>query len=299
MTPKSRALIACLSMTFAGCAMLQPDAAPRGPLRALSDTVVAGFTFPESVGCDAAEKVLYVSQFGGTELKPAEKDGKGYISKVGLDGKVIEQKAFAATMNKPKGIWIEGTRLWVTDIDGVWIFDTKTKKGRKLDLPGIQFANDPAVQRGVLYVSDNRSDQLFRVEPADFLDARVQPKVSAVWSKKAINPNGLWPARDGSLLVVGFLSADTARGIHSMAGSGEMKALSQPIGRLDGLYEMRDGSLLSTDWNSGSFFHWSAAGGKKDLATGFKGPADFCVMGDTAYVPDLVQSQVRIIKLGH
>jgi hypothetical protein len=37
------------------------------------------------------------------------------------------------------------------------------------------------------------------------------------------------------------------------------------------------------------------------LAEGFKGPADFCVIargkGLTAYVPDLVQSQVRIIEL--
>ena len=37
------------------------------------------------------------------------------------------------------------------------------------------------------------------------------------------------------------------------------------------------------------------------LAKNFKGPADFCVMrqgdGLTVYVPDLVQSQVRIIRL--
>jgi sugar lactone lactonase YvrE len=217
---------------------------------------------------------------------------------VGLDGKVLEQRAFDVTFNKPKGIWIEGGRLWVTDIDSVWIFDLASKKGRRLELPGIQFANDPAVQGGVLFVSDNRSDQLFRVEPADFLDAKVQPKVSAAWSKKSINPNGLWPARNGSLLVAGFMSADQARGIHSMAKDGTLTAVTQPIGRLDGLYEMRDGSILATDWNSGALFHWSAKGGKQDLAKDFKGPADFCVMGDTVYVPDLPAGLVRIIRLG-
>ena len=242
--------LAC-AVILSACAALDRERA--GPLRVVSDTTATGFVFPESVGCDPAGKVLYVSQFGGKELKPAEKDGLGYISKVGLDGRVIEQRAFAETLNKPKGIWIAGGRLWVTDIDSVWIFDLQSKKGRKLELPGIQFANDPAVADGVLYVSDNRSDQLFRVEPADFLDARVQPKVTAAWSKKEINPNGLYPARDGSLLV--------------------------------------------TDWNSGSFFQWSAAGGRNELAKGFKGPADFCVMGDTAYVPDLPGSVLRIIKL--
>jgi sugar lactone lactonase YvrE len=290
-------VIFSLALLAAGCAALE-GADDGRPWRVLSDTKVDGFTFPESVGCDAAGKVLYVSNFGGTELKPAEKDGKGFISKVALDGKVLEQRAFDVTLNKPKGIWIEGGRLWVTDIDSVWIFDTASRKSRRLELPGIQFANDPAVQGGVLYVSDNRSDQLFRVEPADFLDAKVQPKVSVAWSKKSINPNGVWPSRNGSLLMAGFMSADQARGIHAMAKDGTVTAVTQPIGRLDGLYEMRDGSILATDWNSGSLFHWSAKGGKQDLAKDFKGPADFCVMGDTVYVPDLPQSQVRIIRLG-
>ena len=51
-------------------------------------------------------------------------------------------------MNKPKGITIVGDRLWVTDIDGVWLFNTATKRSRKLVIPGIVFANDPAVMDG-------------------------------------------------------------------------------------------------------------------------------------------------------
>ena len=264
-------------------------------LRVLQDRSVTGFTFPESVGCDPSEKVLYVSQFGGTELKPADKDGKGFISKVSLDGKVLEAKAFDVKLDKPKGIWIEGGRLWVTDIDAVWIFDLKSKKGRRLELPGIKFANDPAVQKGVLFVSDNRSDQLFKVEPADFLDAAVKPKVSVAMSGKNVFPNGLWPAKDGSLLMVGFQSAEQKRGIYAYK-DGEVKALSEMIGRLDGVFELADGTILATDWNTGSVFHWSKAAGMEPLAPGFKGPADFCVMGDTAYVPDLPQSLVRIIQ---
>lgn len=174
---RTKMLLAIVSIALAGCATMRGGAEDAArPLKVVSDTPVTGFTFPESVGCDARERVLYVSQFGGKELKPGEKDGLGYISKVYLDGKVIEQRAFAETLNKPKGLWIEGIRLWVTDIDSVWIFDTQTKKGRRIALPGAQFANDPAVAGGVLYVSDNRSDQLFRVEPADFLDASVSPK---------------------------------------------------------------------------------------------------------------------------
>jgi hypothetical protein len=294
------ALLAAASLlALAGCGMLETGPTS-GPLKLVSDTKLPGpFTFPESVGCDAVENVLYVSQFGGKELKPAEKDGLGYVSKVSREGKVLEQRAFDVKMNKPKGIWVHHKRLWVTDIDGVWIFDTTTKGGRKLDLPGIQFANDVAVAGNVLYVSDNRSDQLFRVEPADFLAHGVQPKVSVVWSKAGINPNGLYPARDGSLIVVGFLGGkpEEARGISMMDAKGNLKPRGKPIGRLDGVFESRDGSLLVTDWNTGSIFQYSEERGMETLAKGFKGPADFCVLGDTAYVPDLPGSEIRAIRL--
>jgi len=287
-------LVASLSLLAAGCAALDGGS---GPLRVVSDRTVGGFVFPESIGCDAGEKVLYVGSFGGTELKPADKDGKGYISKVALDGKVLEQRVFSETMNKPKGIWVAGNRLWVADIDGVWLFDTKTRQGRKLAIPGIEFANDVAVSGGTLYVSDNRSDQLFTVAPADFLGGAA-PKVAAAWSKKDVNPNGVWPAKDGSLLMAGFVGPDKPRGLFAMDKAGNIRALGQPIGRLDGLYEMRDGSILSTDWNTGSLFRWTPAGGVEILAKDFKGPADFCVMDDTVYVPDLVKGEIRIIRLG-
>lgn len=269
-----------------------------------SETKATGLKFPESVGCDPVGKVLYVSEFG-SELKPTQMDGKGRISKVSLDGKIIEQGFLPAegqVLNKPKGIWIKGDRLWVTDIDSVWAFDLKTKKGRKLALPGIKFANDPTIMGDALYVSDNRGDQLYRVEPADFLEMSGDPKITVVFSGKSVNPNGVYPAKDGSLLMVGFASKEEPRAIFAMAPGGEPKALSKNIGRLDGIYEMEDGSLLSTDWNSGSLFSWSAKGGMKPLATGFKGPADLCAMpnagGLLVAVPDLVASEVRIFQLG-
>ena len=273
-------------------------------MRVASDQMVGGFAFPESVGCDAKGKALYLSEFG-SKLAPAEKDGMGRISKLSLEGKVLEKQFLPAAggekLNKPKGIWIRGDRLWVTDIDVVWVFDLKTKKGRKVALRGIEFANDPTVMGNALYVSDNRSDQLFKVEPADFLNAKGEPKVTSIFKGAGVNPNGLWPARDGMLLMVGFVAPDKPRGIFALGVSGQVKALSDPIGRLDGIYEMADGSLLATDWNSGSLFQWSEKMGMKRLAGGFKGPADFCVLpqagGLTVYVHDLVQSQLRIIQL--
>ncbi|MBI3113591.1 MAG: hypothetical protein HYZ04_03640 [Rhodospirillales bacterium] len=281
-----------------------PPALAADGLKVVSDQTATGFKFPESVAYDAEAKVLYVSEFG-SELKPAEKDGKGRISKVSLSGKILESAFLPAPgqiLNKPKGIWVKGNRLWVTDIDVVWSFDTKTKKGRSVALPGIQFANDPTIVGNALYVSDNRADQLFRVEPADFLNMQGEPKVTRVFVGKSINPNGLYPAHDGSLLIVGFKSPQEPRGIYVMAtAGGDPKPLSAGLGRLDGVYQMNNGTLLVTDWNSGSLASWTTKKGLQPLATGFKGPADFAVIpndkGLMVVVPDLVKSELRMIQL--
>ena len=224
------------------------------PIRVVSEQTVKGFAFPETVTYDPQARVLYVSEFG-SELKPAEKDGKGRISRVSLTGEVLDKQFLPAAgdvLNKPKGSWVVGNRLWVTDIDVVWVFDLKTRRGKKLALPGIQFANDLAVMGNALYVSDNRADQLYRVEPADFLEMSGEPKVTRVFQGKSINPNGIYPAKDGSLLMVGFMSAEQPRGIYSMSADGQIKTLAAAVGRLDGLYEMDDGTLLITEWNSGA-----------------------------------------------
>ena len=280
-------------------------AAESKKLRVISENTVSGFAFPESVAYDPSAKVLYMSQFGGRELKPAEKDGNGKISKLSLDGKVLEDRFLppaGETMNKPKGIWVKGNRLWVTDIDVVWVFDLKTRKGKKLAIPGITFANDPAVVGNSLYVSDNRADRLYRVEPADFLNAKDAPQVSVVLAGKGINPNGLYPGRRGSLLLVGFMSAKEPRGIYLLEKSGELKEMAKAVGRVDGVYQMQDGSILATDWDSGSLFHWTEKSGVEKLVSGFKGPADFAVApgkhGLTVFVPDLPGSQLRIVRLG-
>jgi hypothetical protein len=292
------ALLASLAIAQIG---IFPGAFAAG-LKVVSDQTHKGFAFPESVACDAQANVLYVSQFG-SELKPTQKDGAGFISKVSLSGAMLEQRFLPAsgdTLNKPKGIWVEGNKLWVTDIDVVWEFDLQTRRGKNVALPGVKFANDPTVRGNELFVSDNRGDQLYRVKPADFAATMDDPEVAVVFSGKSVNPNGVYPARDGSILMVGFRSADQARGIYSLSG-GDPKMLSNELGRLDGVHELDDGSLLITDWNSGSLSRWSAAAGMETLATGFKGPADFCVLPDNGEllvaVPDLVKSELRIIRL--
>ncbi len=301
---KSIAGALALSACFIGLQMAAAPGAHAAELKVLSQKTVDGGGHIESVGYDAAGKVFYLSNFGPA-LKPAGKDGKGHITKMSLDGKILQESVLPAhgeVMNKPKGNLIENGHLWVTDIDSVWEFDLKTGKSRHLPLAGITFANDPAILGGALYVGDNRSDKLVKIEPADFLDIKGDPKITLVFSGKGVNPNGLWPAQNGDLLMAGFLDKDHPKGIYAMKPGGEPKLISKPIGVLDGLYQMKDGDLLATDWVTGSLFQWNAKTGVHTLAKGFKGPADIAVVpNDKGYLvalPDLVTGKVHLIQLG-
>ena len=293
-----------LATCFVCLQLASAPAASAKELKVLSEKTATGFGHTESVAYDPKEKVLYTSDFGEA-LKPADKDGKGKITKVSLEGKILEDGFLPAkgqVLNKPKGIWIIGNHLWVTDIDSVWEFDLKTKAGKKLELPGITFANDPTVMNGALYVSDNRSDQLVKVEPADFLKSKTAPKITVVFKGKGVFPNGLYPGKNGTLIMVGFEAKDKPHGIYEMAPGKDPKLISDNIGMLDGLYRMKNGDLLATDWVSGTMFQWSKKMGKQDLAKGFKGPADLCAIpnakGLLVVVPDLVKGELRFVQLG-
>jgi len=210
----------------------------QAPLKVSSQKTAGGFVHIESVAYDPLAKALYASEFGTQKLDPALKDGKGRIVKLDPEGKVLESRFLPGpgqSLNKPKGLWLKGSRLWVTDIDAVWIFDVKTKKGRKLALAEAKFANDPAVVGNALYVSDNQTDKVFRIAPADFLESKAEPQVATVLSGKDVAPNGLYPARGGGLLIAGF-SPGKANPIYALGAKGQLKAVSDPIGSIDGLY---------------------------------------------------------------
>jgi len=274
-------------------------------LKVISDKTVTGVGHPESVAYDPKEKVFYAGDFGTTPDKSGEKDGLGKINKISLDGKMMEsgivpgpgQPAFS----KPKGIWIHGNRMWIADLEAVWVFDLKSKKGRRIEI-GTGYANDLTVVKNVLYVTDNRADVVVSVEPADFLKPKVEPKITKIYSGKGVNPNGIWPAKNGSLLLAGFKSKDDPHGIYELALGQEPKLISKPIGLVDGLYQMRNGEVLATDWVTSSLLQWNEKDGVRKLVDGIKGPADFCVVpnkeGLLVVAPDLVKGELRFVQLG-
>src|SRR6478735_1850538 len=138
-----------------------------------SDTILK---VPESVLYSKADKLLYISNIDG---KPDEKDGKGSIGKVGLDGKVI-QAEWVTGLNAPKGMAIVGSSLWVADIDRMVEIDIKAGKiKRTIAIEGAQFLNDvTAAPDGKIYVSDSKGKTIYKLSnlaPSLFLKSLKGP----------------------------------------------------------------------------------------------------------------------------
>ena len=139
------------------------------------------FKTPESVCFNPGSQVLYVANING---KSSEKDGNGFISRLALDGKILELK-WITGLNGPKGMGIYDGLVYVADIDRVAVIDINTKSINKFyDFPEALFLNDIAIdQNGAVYVSDSDSKQIYRI-----LNDRAE-----VWLDDELmsGPNGL------------------------------------------------------------------------------------------------------------
>ncbi len=292
-------------LSLLAAALILIAAAPAGAAwRVVAEKTVSGFGHPESVAHDPIKKCLYVSRFG-PELKPTQKDGQGFISRLDLEGKVLEERFLPGPdkkMDKPKGIWVDGGKLWVTDIDGVWCFDLQTKRGQKAVIVGAQFANDVIALGPRLYVSDTALGVVYFIHPNDLL--RAAPKEVRVMTKQPGQaPNGLYITRQKQFLMASSPADGSGRifKLTKKAGRISWEPLTPPLGRLDGLGELEDGTLIYTDWAQKGLFVLEGDEKPRLLAGGFGGPADFALMphgrGHVVVVPDLVKGDIRFITL--
>src|SRR3954463_633838 len=113
---------------------------------------------PESVLFDGAGKVLYESNIDG---QPWEKDGKGSVGKVGLDGKIIKVD-WVTGLNAPKGLGMYKNNLYVADVDNVVVIDiAKAVISKHIPIEGAQGLNDISVDKnGKVYVTDSKAGKI-------------------------------------------------------------------------------------------------------------------------------------------
>ena len=204
---------------------------------------------PESVYLDEGSGYLYVSQIDG---QPNQKDGKGRISKLGLDGSVVTADWFTA-LNAPKGLRSFGGMLWVADLDEVVGIDIATaKETARIKIDGAQFLNDVAIGAdGTVYVSDMMASRIYAIKDG---------KATVFAEGEQLEyPNGLFV--DGERLDRRRLG-QTGGGFHAPRCPGRLYMLDlktkqktlitkQPLGNIDGVEQEARGGFLVTDYLAG------------------------------------------------
>ncbi|AEV98913.1 ATP/GTP-binding protein [Niastella koreensis] len=134
---------------------------------------------PESALYDAENKIIYVTNIDG---QPWEKDNKGSVGKVGLDGKIITVD-WVTGFNAPKGMGLYKNNLYVADVDKVGVIDIK--KGQLIQtipVTGAEGLNDLTVdKKGVVYVSDSKTKKIHRIENGQV----------STWLENLKGPNGV------------------------------------------------------------------------------------------------------------
>ena len=149
-----------------------------------------GLSTPESVLYDPGTDSLYVSSMDGGGY---DKDGKGFLSRVDLQGNMLERE-WVAGLNAPRGMGLAGRRLYVSDIDRLLEIDADS--GQILAdhaIDGAVFLNDVAVSAaGDAYVSDTETNHIHRLRAGSLERWLAGPELD--------HPNGLL-ALDGRLLI--------------------------------------------------------------------------------------------------
>src|SRR3982074_2505476 len=112
----------------------------------------SGFKQPESVVFDRAAGAIYVSNVNGDPMK---KDGNGFISKLGPDGKVVTIE-WVKGLDSPTGLALANGKLYAADVDRIAGIDiAKGENINPYEAPRSQlFKNLAADKTGRVYASD-------------------------------------------------------------------------------------------------------------------------------------------------
>jgi|ERR1044071_2215826 sugar lactone lactonase YvrE len=194
-----------------------------------SDTTL---TTCESVLYDQNADVLYVADIAG---KPDSIDHVGYISKLGLDGKVIDAQ-WVKGLNAPKGMGLANGKLYVADINTLVEIDPATGTVTKsYPVEGAKFLNDVTTDgSGKVYVSDSNTGTVSVLE-----NGTISPYLTGI-----AGVNGL--LSDGNTFLVASFSGGT---LNTVDGSKQVVLKADSVENADGVEAVGDGGYLVSSWN--------------------------------------------------
>lgn len=237
-------------------------------------------TTPESVLPAADGKFLYVSNMG------TQKENTGYISKVGLDGKII-QKEWVTGLNATKGLGLYSGQLYAAELTAVAVIDVKTGTIlRRIPVEGAKMLNDITVDaKGAVYVSDSRANKIHKIENG----------TPTVYLEDMDNANGL-------LAVGPFLYVLTNGKLQKIDAKKNKTVIAEGLeGNTDGIVHVKDNEFIVSGWQ-GIIYYVKGDGSKQvllDTREKKSNTADiwYNATTQTLYVPTFFRNSVAAYQL--
>jgi DNA-binding beta-propeller fold protein YncE len=268
------------------------------PIRA-GDTTKPIWTVTKNVGApsnalfDPETKTVFVSQISG---KGDAKDGVGVVSRLHLDGKMINFE-WAAGLDAPKGMARYGKNLWVSDIDRLRRVDAATGDLLEtLPVPEANFLTGVAVDSdGTVYIADLLASKIYRYKNEKFTVLAVGESLES--------PAGLMVDKNQRLIVAAWgLTTDFTTNVPGRLlriGSGNPTPISDRIGNLYGLVGDDANGWIATDFSSGRVLHIANNAQPRvvlQLSKGI-GAAEYISGSSLLIVPELTENRISGYKL--
>jgi sugar lactone lactonase YvrE len=224
---------------------------------------INGFSHPESIILDEQQELIYVSNIGD------KNDGDGYISKLSIDGKVLEMK-WITGLNDPKGLLLHDGKLFVTDVTEFVEMDPKEGKIlKKVSVEGSKSLNDIAVDAsGKIYISDLAKGSIFERQKNGEIKEWMH-------SKELQQPNGLLVSGD-SIYIAAWGKDQPGNLLVLDRKTQKVKKITHHgIGNLDGLQRAgNNNAFYVSDWATGKIYRIDTSGNQEEVLTSAKSSGD-------------------------
>lgn len=205
----------------------------------------------ETEGLRVPESVLYHENAEGAYLLVSEihgagneANGKGGVTKMSLEGEIIDQY-WVGGLNAPKGMHAYEGKLYVADLTEVVVIDIEERRLiTRIEVPDSVFLNDITVDdEGVVYVTDTRTHKVHRL-----INHLPEVYLSGVDAA-----NGILAVGTDVYVAAGtkLLKSDADKNLTIIAEGIE--------GNADGLEMIRPNEFIVTGWR-GVVYHVTAEG---------------------------------------
>lgn len=234
---------------------------------------------PESALYDAKGKLLFVSNIGDFN-----KENTGFISKIGLDGKVITRN-WISGLNAPKGLGMYNGMLYAAELNDVAVIDiAKGEVVKRVPIAASQMLNDITVDdKGVVYVSDTKTNKVHKVEGNN----------ASLYLDDMKSANGLLAVGKDLYILTGttFQKADADKKLTTLTDGIE--------GGADGIVKPNATDFILTGWE-GTIYYLKGDGTRQTLIDGRAdktNAADLAYNNDIIYVPAMLKNQLIAYKV--